>query len=86
MTAGELPPSKARPSVRGGKDSGAAGHGWKRRQDRRATVERGKERAGPGRARADEHLLPGPEYAVAGVRQIASYRLRGAGSSIGGPA
>ena len=60
MTAGELPLSKARPrSVRGCKDPAPAGHGWKWRQDRRATVERGEERAGPGRARSDEHLLPG---------------------------
>ena len=64
MTAGELPLSKARPrsgaaEMRGCKDPAPAGHGWKWRQDRRATVERGEERAGPGRARSDEHLLPG---------------------------
>ena len=64
MTAGELPLSKARPrsggaEMRGCKDPAPAGHGWKWRQNQRATVERGGERAGPGRARSDEHLLPG---------------------------
>ena len=82
MTAGELPLSKARPrsgaaEMRGCKDPAPAGHGWKWYQDRRATVERGEERAGPGRALRRALASGLREYAVAGVRQIASYSCAG---------
>ena len=85
MTAGELPLSKARPTESGCKDSGAG-----RPRMETASGSKGDGRAWRRTGRTGPRALRRAlafgirEYAVAGVRQIASYRSRGAGSSMGG--